>query len=71
MVDDLLHNDRFMVLADYQSYLDAQRRVDAHYADPDAWTHSAILNVARCGFFSSDRSMRDYVNRIWETPVGH
>ena len=71
VVDDLLHNDRFMVLADYQSYLDAQRRVDVHYADPDAWTHSAILNVARCGFFSSDRSMRDYVNRIWETPVGH
>ena len=53
--------------ADYQSYLDAQQRVDAHCADPDAWNHSAILNVARCGFFSSDRSMRDYVNRIWGT----
>ncbi len=71
VVGDLLHNDRFMVLADYQSYLDAQQRVDATYADPEVWTHSAILNVARCGFFSSDRSMRDYVHRIWGTPVGH
>ena len=70
VVGDLLHNDRFMVLADYQSYLDAQQRVDATYADPEVWTHSAILNVARCGFFSSDRSMRDYVHRIWGTPVG-
>jgi starch phosphorylase len=71
VVDDLLYHDRFMVLADYQSYLEAQQRVDAHYADRDAWTHSAVLNVARSGFFSSDRSMRDYVKGIWKTPSGH
>jgi len=70
LVDDLLHNDRFMTLADYQSYLDVQERIDAAYADVDTWTHSAILNVARCGFFSSDRSMREYVHRIWGTPAG-
>jgi starch phosphorylase len=65
IVSNLLHEDRFMVLADYQSYLDAQERVEAAYADPDAWSRSAVLNVARTGFFSSDRSMRDYLDRIW------
>ena len=69
VVDDLLYNDRFMALADYQSYIDVQAQVDAKYLDTDAWTRSAILNVARCGFFSSDRSMRDYIERIWHIPI--
>ncbi len=71
IVSNLLYDDRFMVLGDYASYLAAQRRVDAAYADQDAWTRSAILNVARCGFFSSDRAMRQYIERIWHTPPSY
>ncbi|MCJ1708169.1 glycogen/starch/alpha-glucan phosphorylase [Microbacterium sp. VKM Ac-2923] len=70
LVSNLLYDDRFMALADFRSYLDAQDRVDVAYADQDTWVRSAILNVARSGYFSSDRAMRDYLDRIWHaTPV--
>ena len=65
VVDDLLYRDRFMALGDFRSYVDAQGRVDTAYGDPDAWSRSAVLNVARTGYFSSDRSMVDYLDRIW------
>lgn len=66
IVSNLLYDDRFMVLADYSAYMKAQERVDAAYADAETWTRSAILNVARTGYFSSDRSMRDYLDRVWK-----
>ncbi|HEX2201947.1 MAG TPA: glycogen/starch/alpha-glucan phosphorylase, partial [Longimicrobium sp.] len=69
LVESLLHNDPYMVLADFDAYLAAQAEVDAAYRDPAAWTRKSILNVARCGFFSSDRSVREYAERIWKVPV--
>lgn len=65
VVSNLLHSDRFMALADFRSYMDAQARVETAYADQEGWSRSAVLNVARSGYFSSDRSIQDYLDRIW------
>jgi len=67
LVNSLLTNDEYMLLADYQSYIDCQDQVSAAYRDQDRWTRMSILNVARIGKFSSDRSIRDYCADIWKT----
>src|SRR5262245_55710242 len=65
LLDRLLHEDPFLVLADYQAYADCQEQVSALWGDQRAWTRKAILNVARMGKFSSDRSIRDYCEHVW------
>jgi len=64
-------NERFMVFADYRSYIDCQGRVDGTYADPEAWSRHSILNTARMGYFSSDRTILEYAKDIWRVqPLG-
>src|SRR6266542_2109562 len=70
IVENLLGSDPYMLLADYRSYLDCQEEVGRVWQDAERWTRSAILNVARMGRFSSDRSIREYCRDIWHlSPV--
>ena len=66
MIDHLLNHDEYMLLADFQSYIDCQARVSAAYLDREHWSRMSILNVARSGFFSSDRAIREYCEEIWK-----
>jgi starch phosphorylase len=61
----LSEGEPFLVLADFADYAAAQERVDALYARPDEWSHKAIINCLNMGYFSSDRSVREYADRIW------
>jgi glycogen phosphorylase len=66
LVGSLLSNDDYMLLADYQAYVDCQQRVSDAYSDRSNWTRMSILNSARVGRFSSDRSIREYCRDIWK-----
>jgi len=66
VVDSLLYQDEYLLLADYQSYVDGHDRAAQAFRDQEQWTRMSILNTARCGFFSSDRSMRQYCTDIWQ-----
>jgi starch phosphorylase len=66
-VSDILNSDRFMALADFRSYMDVQASIEAQYRDEHEWARKALLNTARSGYFSSDRSIRDYLDRVWMT----
>jgi len=72
LVDSLVYQDPYLVLADYQSYVECQEEVDSAYKNTEHWNRMSILNVARMDKFSSDRSIRDYCKNIWKvepTPV--
>jgi starch phosphorylase len=70
LVDTLLGGDQYLTLADYRAYIDAQDRVEQAWLDTERWTRMSILNSARCGFFSADRTVRDYCREIWRvSPV--
>jgi glycogen phosphorylase len=70
IVDNLLEHDPFLLLADYQDYIDAQERVNELWHNSHAWTRSSILNTSRMGKFSSDRSIRNYCERVWNIEPG-
>ena len=65
LMGGLYDHDWFMVAADFDAYAAAQRRVDERWRDRDGWQGSAIRNVANVGWFSSDRTIRDYARDIW------
>jgi glycogen phosphorylase len=65
IVDSLLSHDVYCLMADFESYCQAHLRVDRAYADHHGWYKKALLNVARVGYFSSDRTIREYVQDIW------
>ena len=55
----------YFILADFRSYAEAQNRVEAAYRDSKGWAKMALLNVAKCGKFSSDRTIEEYAKEIW------
>lgn len=65
LLDNLIYHDPYFVLADYQSYADCQAQVNLAYRDQELWTRMSILNSARSGKFSSDRTIREYCKEIW------
>ncbi|HVY07008.1 MAG TPA: glycogen/starch/alpha-glucan phosphorylase [Burkholderiales bacterium] len=66
LVDNLMLHDPYLVLSDFRSYVDCQQEVSKAYADSESWTRKSILNAARSGKFSSDRTIREYGEQIWK-----
>jgi starch phosphorylase len=69
LINGLIQHDHFLVLGDFDSYSQTQRQVAAKWREPQAWWRSAILNTANMGFFSSDRTIGEYAEDIWNVPM--
>ena len=69
IVDSLLHHDEYMLCADFAGYLECQKAVQGAFSDRERWTTMSILNTARSGFFSSDRTIAEYNRDIWRASV--
>jgi starch phosphorylase len=65
LIDGLLNSDPYLLLADYQSYVDCQDQVSSTFLDQDKWSKMSIYNAARMGRFSSDRAIQEYCRNIW------
>jgi starch phosphorylase len=65
LIGSLLDHDEYMLFADFESYVECQARVSEVHQDADRWSRMSILNTARSGKFSSDRSIREYARDIW------
>jgi len=66
IIDSLLYDDQYMLLADYQAYIECQEQISSVYQNRSEWIRMSILNSARMGKFSSDRSIADYAKKIWD-----
>lgn len=66
VVDTLISRDDFMVLADYDNYMECQKKVEEAWKNQDKWQRMSILNMARMGKFSSDRAIAEYCSDIWK-----
>jgi starch phosphorylase len=69
LTEAVLGPDEFMLAADFEAYWDAQREIDGLWHDPSAWWRISVLNTARMGWFSSDRTIREYAEEIWRVPT--
>ena len=65
LYDSLMNKDQYFILKDFDSYCEAHKKVDAFYRDEKAWARSAMLNTAKCGKFSADRTIEEYATEIW------
>ena len=63
--DRLMYHDNYLILKDFASYEEAHRRANERYKDRDRWTKMSIVNIAKSGKFSSDRTIKEYANEIW------
>ena len=62
----LMQNDQYFVLRDFDSYVNIQKRVGTAYEDRDQWLKMSLMNIAQSGYFSSDRTVKEYANEIWK-----